>query len=1009
MNSSNAQVSFAYPARPDCLVLDNVSLFLPSRDLTYIVGTSGSGKSTLGALLTKLYDPSTGTITLGGQSIAGLPASWIRQKVHYLPQMSVLFEETVGRNIALGKGNDWENVSRDEILTAAQKAMLQAVLFEDLPNGIDTVVGDGGVSVSGGQRQRIALARAILRDSEVLILDEATSALDYISRSLVNDAIRLVRQGKTTIIITHDVSMINEMDFAYVLQSGQVVQSGFKRDLMTNLSGQFYQMAKALDRPQSSVEPILPAYSPPSANINGVRVRQSDGLWMSNRHSVFGSHVSLAPRPLTMSDGDLMMSNTDIEEVWRVAVAGRATATKRQQKGRLARAPAVPSISESVVSGDTDSTYIEKPSSKTKRNATARAAKKETDNLSEKDIEAALEGKQIGALSIWQMLKTAPKCLTPWQNLLMLIGFVATITNGAATPAFGYTLSQLMSNLFNPNSSSRISLYWALAVLGVAAIDGMTTYLKTYLLESSAEKWVYRTRKEGIKRIFKQDCEWFLRNEGQPSIIATRLINSGEEMRHILGRFAGNILNAVTMLGLGVIWALVVGWELTLIGLALTPIIFFSTKAYVAICEKFEQSVVRQVEKSTMVLHEVTRNIKAVVGLGLEHYFEQKFLKEVTCARSVATRKVFWIGAAFGVLEGVGYFSKGMLSRDVINHSIDFLVRSTFGVRGKVFCASDAYYLHFDHLLDDHRRSDNEIRYYDLYALLMLVPQLSKSKESANHVIALAALSKQTEESIGDGKFPIKGEIALENVTFSYPSRMNHTVLRNLTLEIKAGETIAIVGASGSGKSTITNLIQRFYNPTNPHRGKITLDGADIKAIDVTFLRSKMAVVSQTPYLFDLTIRENITYGLNPGRFDISDVEIEKAARLAGIHDFITSLIQGYDTPLGDCGSTLSGGQAQRIALARALVRNPQILILDECTSGLDPESSRAVQGAVSGLVKEGERTTIIVTHKEEMIKIADRVVVMKNGEIVEVGTFDEVCALKGELWNILRSGEWEG
>jgi ATP-binding cassette, subfamily B (MDR/TAP), member 1 len=217
------------------------------------------------------------------------------------------------------------------------------------------------------------------------------------------------------------------------------------------------------------------------------------------------------------------------------------------------------------------------------------------------------------------------------------------------------------------------------------------------------------------------------------------------------------------------------------------------------------------------------------------------------------------------------------------------------------------------------------------------------------------------------------------------------------------------VGLSGSGKSTIANLIQRFYNPSNPHRGRITVDGADIRAIDVNFLRSKMAVVSQTPYLFDLTIRENITYGLNPARFDISEASIEKAARLAGIHDFIVGLIRGYDTPLGDCGSTLSGGQAQRIALARALVRNPQILLLDECTSGLDPESSRAVQEAVSGLVQEGGRTTVIITHKESMIRVADRVIVMKNGEIVESGTFDELCALRAELSNILRSGEWEG
>lgn len=560
----------------------------------------------------------------------------------------------MGRNIALGKGNDWDKVSREQILTAAQKAMLQAVLFEDLPNGIDTVVGDGGITVSGGQRQRIALARAILRDPEVLILDEATSALDYISRSLVNDAIRLVRQGKTTIIITHDVSMINEMDFTYVMKDGQVVQNGYKKDLMEATTGHFYQMAKALERiPQAPAEPILPAYSLPAATFSGVRIRQSDGLWMSNRATVFGDGVSIAPRPLTMSDGDLMM-RPDMEEYWSCKEAGEATATKRQRVGRVARAPVLASVTESEYSMKTNSTMVEQTKIVGKSKA------KDLDNLSEKDIEAALEGKTIGSLTIWQMLKTAPKCLNKWQNTIMFIGFVATIGNGAATPAFGFTLSQLMANIFKPNTSSTITLYWALAVLGVAAFDGITTFLKTYLLESSAEKWVYRSRKEAIKRILKQDCEWFLRNDGQPSIVAARLINSGEEMRPILGRFAGNLLNAVTMLALGTIWAFVAGWELTLVGLALAPIIFFSTKAYVALCEKFQRNVMKQVERSTMVLQEATRNIKAVLGLGLERYFEAKFLREVVAARSVANRKVFWIGSAFGVLEGVSYFSKGI-------------------------------------------------------------------------------------------------------------------------------------------------------------------------------------------------------------------------------------------------------------------------------------------------------------------------------------------------------------
>ena len=702
------------------MVLDNVSVYLPARDITYIVGTSGSGKSTLGALLTKLYNPSGGIISLGENPLSALPASWVRERIHYLPQMSVLFEETVGRNIALGKGNDWNNVTREQILTAAQKAMLQAVLFEDLPNGIDTLLGDGGVSVSGGQRQRIALARAILRDPEVLILDEATSALDYISRSLVNDAIRCVRQGKTTIIITHDVSMINDMDFAYVMKDGQVVQNGYKRDLMAAETGHFFQMAKALERiPQAPADPILPAYSLPAASFSGVRIRQSDGLWMSNRNSVFGGAVSIAPRPLTMTDGDFMLSG-DLDEYARCREAAEATATKRQHCGRVARAPVIASVTESDISEKSETTtdITEKASKAIKipRFFAKKEKSKDLDNLSEKDIEAALKGKTVGQLSIFEMLKTTPKCLTIWQTILMFVGFLATVSNGAATPVFGFTLSQLMANLFSSQPSARASLLWALAVLGVAAYDGLTTFLKVYLLESSAEKWVYRSRKEAVKRILAQDCEWFLRTEGQPSVIATRVINSGEEMRHIVGRFSGNMLNATTMLALGVIWALVAGWQLTLVGLALTPIIFFSTKVYVAICEKFQGNVNRQVERSTMVLHEATKNIRAVVGLGLQEYFENKYAKEVATARTIATKKVVSIGAAFGVLEGVSYFSKGTITcLRFANSSTDILVRSTSCCGGAIYRSSDAHHLHLDHLLHHHRRANHETWYFSSY------------------------------------------------------------------------------------------------------------------------------------------------------------------------------------------------------------------------------------------------------------------------------------------------------
>ena len=492
------QVSFSYPARPECLVLNNVSLYLPSGDLTYIVGTSGSGKSTVGALLTKLYNPSGGVINLSKSQLSELSSSWIRQRIHYLPQSSVLFEETVGHNIALGKGDEWNKVKGEEIASACQKAMLQTVLFEDLPNGINTIVGERGAAVSGGQRQRIALARAILRDPEVLILDEATSALDYISRSLVNDAIRVVRQGKTTIIITHDISMINDMDFAYVLKDGQVVESGYKKDLMGLTTGHFCQMAKALER--TPRESVPPTFSHPAPSRE--RIRQSDRLWMSNRATGFGEGVSIIPRPLTMSDGDLMM-RSDMEEYWSCAAAGEATATNRRA-GHRTRAQVLTTVSEQDRSTTSSSTTAE---------PVTKLIRKDHDALNEKDLKVAVAGETAGPLTIWQLLKTTYKVLSPRHTILMVFGFLAAVGNGCCNSRLRFHSVPAHGKSIRPESSTTVTRLWALAVLGVAAFDGLTTYLKIYLLESSAEKWVYGSRKEAIRRILKQDCEWFCGNE----------------------------------------------------------------------------------------------------------------------------------------------------------------------------------------------------------------------------------------------------------------------------------------------------------------------------------------------------------------------------------------------------------------------------------------------------------------------------------------------------------------
>ncbi|VDM92740.1 unnamed protein product, partial [Onchocerca ochengi] len=233
---------------------------------------------------------------------------------------------------------------------------------------------------------------------------------------------------------------------------------------------------------------------------------------------------------------------------------------------------------------------------------------------------------------------------------------------------------------------------------------------------------------------------------------------------------------------------------------------------------------------------------------------------------------------------------------------------------------------------------------------------------------------------------PLKGNIRLENVYFAYPM-LHQNVLRNFSMSATFGQKIALVGSSGCGKSTIIKLLERFYDVT---RGVLFIDDRDIRSYNIRYLRSNIALVDQEPTLFNLSIRDNIAYGLD----NMSQDQIESAAKLANIHDFIISLPQGYDTIVGSKGSQLSGGQKQRIAIARAIIRNPKILILDEATSALDSENEKMVQDALEA-ARRG-RTCIVIAHRLKTVQNADLIIVLKDGRVVECGNHTQLLAEKG-------------
>ena len=231
---------------------------------------------------------------------------------------------------------------------------------------------------------------------------------------------------------------------------------------------------------------------------------------------------------------------------------------------------------------------------------------------------------------------------------------------------------------------------------------------------------------------------------------------------------------------------------------------------------------------------------------------------------------------------------------------------------------------------------------------------------------------------------PGQGSVEFRDVSFRYPSRPEQLALRDFSLNIKPGETVALVGPSGAGKTTAMQLLLRFYDP---QQGRILIDGVDVSQADPAAVRARIALVPQDTVLFGASARENIRYG-RPGA---TDAEIETAAKAAAAHDFISQLPQGYDTFLGERGTRLSGGQRQRIAIARAILRDPPILLLDEATSALDAESEQLVQIALEKLMEK--RTTLVIAHRLATVLKADRIAVLDQGQLVAIGSHAELVA----------------
>ncbi|CAG9561789.1 unnamed protein product [Danaus chrysippus] len=508
----------------------------------------------------------------------------------------------------------------------------------------------------------------------------------------------------------------------------------------------------------------------------------------------------------------------------------------------------------------------------------------------------------------------------------------------------------------------------------VGAIIVVGSYIATVLMNISAYNQVYKIRQEYLKAALNQDFEYF--DTHQTGDFASKVTSDVIKLEDGIGeKLATFVYYQVTFLS-SVIMALVKGWKLCLLCLISFPItlVLIGIAGFMASRLSYKEAVASA--KAGSVAEEVLSSIRTVFAFSGQKKEIDRYEKHLIEARGINIKK----GIFNGIIMGFIYFC-------------------LFGAY------SLCYWFGYKLIVDEPETYNVDTMMAVLFGVLMgstnfgisstLMDAFGVARGAGAQIFNLIDNVPKINPLLNRGITPksIDGDIELQNVFFHYPSRPDVPILKGINLSVKKGQSVALVGHSGSGKSTIIQLISRNYDVID---GNVLVDGTDVKKLSVRWLRAQIGLVGQEPILFDTTVRENIRYG----REDASDLDIEEAARAANAHGFIMKLPLGYDTLVGERGASLSGGQKQRVAIARALVRNPKILLLDEATSALDTYSEAKVQKALDK-AQEG-RTTIVVAHRLSTIRNVDKIYVFKEGNVIESGSHDELLAKKGHFYDML-------
>lgn len=570
---------------------------------------------------------------------------------------------------------------------------------------------------------------------------------------------------------------------------------------------------------------------------------------------------------------------------------------------------------------------------------------------------------------------------SPVDKVLTIIACLAALAAGAGFPLlaliFGTASESLNTTLDGSvvaQFQSKITSY-VLDYVYLAIAVFFLSYISMGLFVYTGEKLTLRIKEEHLKCLFRQNIAFF--DQLGAGEVATHIGKDFNLIQAAISEKVGLVLTGTSTF----ITALLIGfsksWKLTLICLSTVVAIVILMCVGSALITVWEKKALDAQAIGGSIAEEVLNSIRDTVAFGTRDKMAEKYSAHLLESRRWGLRSKRGIGALFGILMCLVYMNSGLCfwmgSRLLVDGAITLsdILTILLGV------ITGAFYLGS---VGPH------------------VQAISAGLAAASNIFAVIDRQSPIDSLSNEGRKLqcIEGNLTLRGIRHIYPSRPDVVILDNFGLDLPAGKTTAIVGASGSGKSSVINLIQRFYEPVE---GAIMLDGSDIRDLNLPWFRRQIALVQQEPVLFHGTIEENIAFGLLncPLASASEETRIQRiieAAKLANAHDFISSLPHGYNTMLGVRGMLLSGGQKQRIALARAIISDPKILLLDEATSAIDSKSEEAVQKGINQATKG--RTTVVIAHRLSTVRGADNIVVMRHGSIIEQGTHDALIRLGG-------------